>query len=105
METLELIIVLSKGMLDKYEAKDASSKGERFKPLLERYESVYKTLQTLYELVNLRIIMLDIIVWEEDQIDIGNQENTSDDILNKFKAWTQESDFLWFVSNNNFVEK
>ena len=42
-ETLELIIVLSSGLLEQYGKKDATSKTEKVRPLLERYESVYKS--------------------------------------------------------------
>lgn len=76
-------------MLAQYEAKEAGiNKHERVRPLLERYESVYKTLQTLYKLVNLRIIMLDIMIWETDPIKLGGE--SSDAILESFKKWVQE---------------
>ena len=42
-ETLELIIVLSSGLLEQYGKKDATSKTEKVRPLLERYEAVYKS--------------------------------------------------------------
>ena len=77
METLELIVVLSSGMLTQYESKEATSKHERVRPLLERYESVYKSLQTLYKLVNLRIIMLDIMIWEVDPIKLSGETSES----------------------------
>ena len=41
--TLELIVVLSKGLLDQYGDKEATDKTSKRRPLIERYESVYKT--------------------------------------------------------------
>ena len=42
-------------------------------------------MQRLYELVNLRVIMLDIIIWEEDPIKLAGE--SSDTILESFKSW------------------
>ena len=46
---------------------------------------MFELVQRLYELVNLRVIMLDIIIWEEDPIKLAGE--SSDTILESFKSW------------------
>ena len=86
---IELIIVVSNGLVRKYESKNATDKTSRLRPVFHRYESVHNIIDNFYKMVGIRVALLDIVLWDERD-HVNMQERNSGDILDKFRAWRKK---------------
>ena len=83
---IELIIVVSKGLVDKYKLKNATDKTSRLRPVYHRYESVHNIIDNFYKIVGIRVALLDIFLWDTTD-HVNMKGKNSGEILDDFNTW------------------
>lgn len=83
---IELMMVVTKGLVDKHRDADGGDLTAQLRPVFARYERVHNLIDSFYKLVGIRVALLDIVLWrDEDEIELGNKN--SGEILDHFRTW------------------
>lgn len=85
---IELIIVISQSLVLEHELGNATDNETKYRPVLKRYEEVHNMVDNFYKSVDLRVALLDIVLFlEKDYIKVDGKSSGS--ILEGFRKYKQ----------------